>query len=218
MKKAVLFLALVLTSGVSWGQTESQQEIPLIGVGLNLTQFRFTDLFSSEIYLAPSNTIMLEVTPIKYIRLTPSFGIMSQKETQVLGPDQIKKEAKSLNTTYGVGAFGMYQYEKTNIYAGLRYDFSQIKSEYYDSDYMFDPNTGQGYYVYNLITSTYKRNTITPTLGAEYFLGNHFSFGGEFGVRLMSFDFRRTGPGTSYNDEPSSSIATDASAQVRFYF
>ena len=217
MKAIVLSLCIFCTSFISFSQTESELEkMPIVGIGLNLTQFRLSDMMT-ELYHAPANTLMVEVTPFKYARITPVIGFSSEKYKQELGPFAVEKEAKTKSLTYGFGTFGMYQYDKTNLYAGCRFEWAQIKNDSYE--YNFDYVDGIGYV--ESITSVnreYTRNSIIPTIGAEYFFSRHFSFGAEFGVRFMKYGFTNNSQYGYYDEDTDSAIATDAGVQVRFYF
>lgn len=218
MKAIAISLCLICTSFLSFGQTEATQEkMPIVGIGLNLTQFRLSDLMGTELYLAPANTIMVEMTPLKYLRLTPAFGVLSEKYVQKVGPNETEKDAKALSLNYGIGAFGMYQREKTNIYAGLRYELAQVKNDYYEYNFDYDPIFGPIETI-NAASRYYTRSTITPTIGAEYFFARHFSIGGEFGLRIMQFKFENKTQYGFYDQDTDSAIATDAGIQLRFYF
>lgn len=207
--KSIWLLLLLLPMGLTVNAQEENYKPPLFGVGINLTQFRISDLFN-DYYGAPANSLMITVSPLKYLRFEPQIGYYSEKYEDDLGNGQ-KFDMRDRLLSFGIGAFGMLQKVKTNIYFGLRYENARIKDEFLDLEY--DPVTFQSYYSKKISEST--RSTVAPTVGAEYFLGEHFSVGGEFAFRIMNF--KTTTEGSAIT-EKSSASNTDAGLQIRFYF
>jgi hypothetical protein len=210
MKKAIYTLCLFLGFGIftTTGQEENY-EPPMIGIGLNLTQFRMNEIFY-DYFGAPANSLMITVTPMKMIRLEPQVGYFSNRYDEKPGNGQTFNLQDKM-ITFGVGAFGMIQKGKTNIYGGLRYESAKVENEWLD--YNYDFMTGTEYYT--IESSEASRSTVAPTIGAEYFLGEHFSVGGEVAVRIMSIESKSS---TSSTTEKSNSTSTDAGLQLRFYF
>lgn len=208
MKRYLLGIFVALTmSGFSQSE-DSKVQPPLFGLGLNLTQFQYSDLYSYELYGAPANNLMLTVSPLKALRIEPEFGYMSFKRETTDGNGQ-KHDLRNKISAFGVGVFGMMQRGKTNLYGGVRYEMAAITSEWLDVEY--DWTFGTASYFIREDKST--RSTISPTVGAEYFLGDHFSIGGEFSFRIMSITTKYYGGPT----EKESQTATGAGLQMRFY-
>lgn len=177
---------------------------PIFGIGMNLTQFQFSDLYGSDLYGAPANKLMITITPVKMMRIEPDFGFMSFKREDEDGTGK-KFDLKDRVISYGVGAFGMMQRGKTNLYGGLRFEMASIKSEYLDIDWM----SGIG----SISEYEGSRTTLAPTLGGEYFLGEHFSIGAEFSLRIMNISMKDEG----LPSEEEKHTTTGAGLQMRFY-
>ena len=211
MKTLKYYLLAICITTVFAGNSqteESKVEPPIFGLGLNLTQFRFSDLFS-DWFGAPANQLMITVSPMKSLRLEPEFGILSFKHEETDGNNQTH-DLKDKVISFGIGAFGMIQRGQTNIYGGLRYNNAQMTSEYLDLtgyDVNFNP-------IYSVVKDEGTRSTVAPTIGAEYFFGQHFSIGGEFSLRIMKVNSRPSGSSTT---QVENDIVTGAGLQMRFY-
>lgn len=209
-KNIILVAALSLFSTAGFSQeSESSNSVPLIGIGINLTQFRMVDLWD-DYYGAPANKLMITVSPLKYLRIEPEVGFFSHSYEDQVGNGQ-KFDLKDRLLTFGAGLFGMYQKGNTNMYGGLRFESASIKDEYLEQT-GYDINWNP---IYAVSESESSRTTFSPTIGAEYFLGEHFSIGGEFGIRIMSI--KSEYPGSSTTDK-SNMTSTDAALQMRIYF
>lgn len=202
-------LAILLFASNSFIAQEENENVQIskFGVGINLTQVRISELYSMSNYFGvPANNFMVTVSPLKWLRIEPLIGFTSSTYA-----DYNDKENKDKMFNVGTGLFGMLQRGNTNIYGGLRYENTKITNVSYQiTDY-----TTNGP-VYSKITAEASRNTFAPTLGAEYFLGKHFSFGGEFGLRIMSITSNSGQSGAQ--DQESKMSSTDASFQIRVYF
>lgn len=204
MKRYLLGIFVALSmSGFSQSE-EATVEPPVFGIGMNLTQFQFSDLYGSDLYGAPANKLMITVTPIKMLRIEPDFGFMSFKYEDEDGTGK-KFDLKSNMVSFGAGAFGMMQRGKTNFYGGLRFELAKITDEYLEIDWM----TGAG----SVKEYESSRTTLAPTIGGEYFLGQHFSIGAEFSLRMMNINMKQ--PGASSQQEKHTT--TGAGLQMRFY-
>ncbi len=184
MKKRQLCLLtiilLILTPGIIQANNGGNSiEIKSFGVGLHMQQFTLSDI-SSEV-MVPANKLLL-LYSTNLFRVEPEFAFFNYKY----------KESKSRGLFFGLGLFGMYQIEQTNIYYGVRTGFSFISMDdvYYDDDMT--------------------RFEIGPAVGAEYFFSNYFSIGGEISIRYSSID-----SGMSENE---TMMATNTGLLLRFYF
>jgi hypothetical protein len=205
MERKLLFsitilLVIIFESHVLFGQ--SAEEIPKIkvfGVGMHIEQFTTVDIWMAGITTVPVNKIVLAVSPVRSFRLEPEIGFSSYTD-------------RSTDLTYnslniGIGAFGMYQLGKTNVYGGLRFECADISNEYVLSS--SGSNIEKG-------TETTIRLAIGPAFGAEYFFGSHFSFGGEVGLRKMSI--KTKGEQYSITAHKRNFIASNMGVLLRFYF
>lgn len=222
MKNIVILLVVSVLTGFTLNAQQSKYEKddysgsaneesvmpPIFGVGINLTQFQFSDLFS-DWYGSPANKIMLTVTPMKSLRIEPEFGMLSFKREETDGNGQTH-DLKDKMIAFGIGAFGMMQRGNTNMYGGLRYENAQMQSQWLDSntDWMSGTTT------YTVVKDEGTRSTIAPTIGAEYFFGQHFSIGGEFSLRIMKINSKPYGSSVTQVEDH---ITTGAGLQMRFY-
>ena len=105
----------------------------------------------------------------------------------------------------------MYQAGKTNLYFGARIEQAKITET---SKYSGGGTT-------DIYTNTTKRFMIGPVVGAEYFLGKHFSFGGEVALKNYSYKIERTdssNPNPTPQENKSNSFSTETGLLLRFYF
>ena len=181
--KTLLLLGALALSINSFGQ-ESEPKLELTKIGLGLNFTPFNLTDYYSVDYSPSK-LMITYTPIKFLRIAPEIGYMSTKDNNY----------KTSFLAYGAGLFFMNQKGKTNIYGGPKVEFATTK------------------YTNGSETSKAGRLTIAPTIGAEYFLGQHFSLGGEFALKFISF--KAIDSGSNPDDKITT---TGASAQIRFYF
>lgn len=204
MKRKILFsitilASIYLTSPALFGQTpEEIPKIKLFGVGMHIEQFNTVDIWMVGITTVPVNKVTFSISPIKNFRLEPEIGFSSFKDRT------IDLSYKSLNI--GIGGFGMYQLGKTNFYGGLRFEYADMTNEYVQS------SSGSGVVVGTEKTT---RLEIGPALGAEYFFGSHFSFGGEIGLRKM---FIKTNGQRYISTDKKDYFASNMGVLLRFYF
>jgi len=159
--------------------------IKSFGIGLHLEQFKSNDLFSlfEEMGAFSGNKIILVFSPSNSFRIEPEIGFMT---VSVKSEDE---KIKFINL--GLGVLGMMQHNRLNIYGGLRGEYGISK---YGSD------------------SSDKNNTfsISPTIGAEYYLGDNFTFGGEFAIKYFSTK--------QFEDYKINLFSTATGLFIRFYF
>lgn len=181
--KTLLLIGAIALSINSFGQ-ESEPKLELPKIGLGLNFTPFNLTDYYSVDYSPSK-LMITYTPIKFLRIVPEIGYMSVKDDN----------SKTSFLVYGAGLFFMGQKGKTNIYGGPKVEYATTKDTY-ESE-----------------TNKSGRLTIAPTIGAEYFLGQHFSIGGEFALKFISFK------AISNGSNPDDKITTTgASVQLRFYF
>ena len=186
---------LLIQSGLL-GQDNEDEPIKLFGLGMHIEQFKLVDI-ASDITTAPANKIMLTITPNNKFRIEPEVGLnfFNDKES----------ELKNKSIHFGVGTFGMFQRGKVNLYTGLRFEYANISVEY------FDWNTG------DKSTERINRISLGPAIGAEYFFGKHFSFGGEISLKYMNLK-SKDGRNNNGADRDEVYFTTDSGLLLRFYF
>lgn len=177
-------------------QTESSSIIKPVGIGLHLEQFKASDI--NDLQEAPANKIVLSISPGKSFRIEPEFGVRSGKY------ETTSFKSRSSSFCLGVGTFGMIQKNKLNLYGGLRFEYGIAKST--------EESMGSS------VTDKTDRQTFGPVIGAEYYLGEHFTFGGEAGLKFVSFKTTKDPMPTGYENEKTSYTATDTGLFIRFYF
>lgn len=98
----------------------------------------------------------------------------------------------------------MFQKGKTNIYGGIKGEYGRMKDEYltWNDDDVEETKA--------------LRISVGPAVGAEYFLGDHFSIGGEISVKYMNYKIKYTETGR--DNEKYTLINTDSGLLLRFYF
>ena len=218
MKKNLLSLTVIIsvliTASSTFAQeftpeTSDQTDLAKFGIGLHVEQFRINELMSSN--FVPVNKIIFTISPSNKFRLEPAIGYTKAKETN-------KDDFSSYETTqsgvfFGLGGFGMYQAGKTNLYFGLRLEYGTINDEYTMTD------TNGNSFFRNEKT---KRFMVGPAVGAEFFLGKHFSFGGEVALKNYTANTERTdtnNPTVDPDQENKSNFfSTETGLLVRFYF
>lgn len=199
IKKTLLLLATALclfsTENIFAQSNEESLDIRPFGLGLHVEQFKLSDL-TMDITTAPANKLVFTISPANFIRIEPEvgFNLLNNKE----------EELKDLSVHVGTGVYGMFQKGRTNFYGGLKFEYANISNEY------IDWNTN------DKMTEKVNRITVGPTIGAEYFFGRHFSFGGEIGLKYMSLTSKDSQYGDSEVNQ--SYLTTDSGLLLRFYF
>ena len=202
MRKIYILMSIAVTTVLFmnskiYGQDSVDKlKLNMFGLGLHIEQFKLTDI-TMDIMTAPANKIIFTITPIDNFRVEPEIGFnyINDKESEHI--------VKSIHI--GIGSFGMYQRGKTNIYGGLRFEYANISNEYND------------WYTDDKETEKINKISIGPAIGAEFFLGQHFSFGGEIGLKYMNFNTKYS----KYNNDKTVKqdyITTDSGLLLRFYF
>lgn len=189
----IAIVMLALPGFIAYGQNaENPVELKKFGMGLHVEQFKLSDV-NSDFRTAPTNKIVFTITPSNNFRIEPEIGF-----------GIINDDLKDRSISIGMGGFGMFQKGKTNFYYGLKLEYAYITSEFTDW------NIGDN------LTEKINRFSIGPAMGAEFFLGDHFSIGGEFGISYMNLKIEDN----LYGDrvKKASHITTDSGVLIRFYF
>ena len=191
-KLILLGAILCFNFSTLFSQTESKSLIKPFGIGLHIEQFKINDIL--DLQNTPANKIVLSISPSKSFRLEPELGLRFAKSQA--------NSASASSVSLGLGAFGMFQRNKLNLYAGVRLEYATMKSTS----------------TYSTATNLSNRIMAGPALGAEYYLGENFTFGGEVGLRYASSTTTIDPKPTGYTDTKSSYFTTDTGLFVRFYF
>lgn len=197
MKKSKLYLLgvlLCLTSGQIFSQTENSNLIKTFGIGLHLEQFKINDF--SDLSSFPANKIVFTVNTSNRFRMEPEIGVRFGKDDE--------SGTRSSSISLGLGLLGMWQRSKVNFYGGFRF-------EYGGSSSTTEGNSGDG------PTNKATRLGLGPALGAEYFLGENFSFGGEVGLKYVSMETSQDPESEYFIGGKSHFIATETGLFVRLY-
>ena len=206
-------IAIVITTTTTFAQDFAEVaddgDFKKFGLGLHVEQFRINELMSSN--FVPVNKIIFTISPNNKFRIEPAIGYTKAKETNK--DDFSSYETLQSGIFFGLGGFGMYQAGKTNLYFGIRLEYGTINDEYTTSD-----TNGNSFFR----TDKTKRFMVGPAVGAEFFFGKHFSFGGEVALKNYSANTERTDTNNSTpdpNDENKSNFfSTETGLLLRFYF
>ncbi len=188
----MVVLILCLPAINAMGQNgENELEMKKFGLGLHMQQFKISEI---DDLMMPVNKVLFTFnTSEDRFRIEPEIGFVyfTQKYW-----DDFNISVTGIQL--GVGMFGMYQIEKTNIYYGGRFNYGRIKessdAEWFESE-------------------TYSVFSVGPALGVEYYFSNHFSIGGEISIKYKTFsedDY------VDFFDEQV--ISTNTGLMLRFYF
>jgi hypothetical protein len=190
-------ISVLLTSTVLYGQdSEEKFNVRKFGIGLHIEQFKLTDI-TTNIYSTPPNRIVLTITPFSFIRIEPEIGFNRVKNKDYM-------ELIDKNFVFGIGGYGMIQRGRTNIYGGIKFDLCKISDEYIET------------YPFSVEKATTDRLAIGPVVGSEYFFGNHFSFGGEVGIKMIKL--KTENAQYSGDNGEMNYLTTDTGLFIRFYF
>ncbi len=187
----VVLLSLI---GYTHAQTE-KLDVTGFGVGVYFAPFKITDL-RNETALGASNKFLMSYTPTSWLRVEPQVGFIFSGEKD--------GDYTANGVQGGTGVFGMWQKGKTNFYCGGRVE------------YLYEKTKTDGY---EGTTGTYKRLTVGPTIGAEYFFGSFISLGAEINLQYNSQVSREENESYDYEYELNSYFFTPETAVIlRIYF
>lgn len=186
----VMIIVILFSGSRTFGQSiNDSSRLKLFGLGLHMEQFKLNDLSSNM----PATKIIFTINPNNYCRLEPEIGYRSINDKV----NDLKD--KSLNL--GIGAFGMYQQGKANIYLGFRLEYSNFKHEYKDN-------------ILGKQTENTDGISIGPAVGVEYFFGQHFSIGGEVALKYINYKSSNIQYGS---DSELDNYITESGLILRFY-
>lgn len=172
-----------------FGKTDSSSIIKPFGIGLHIEQLKLNDI--DNLSMGPANKIIFTFSPIHSFRLESELGFRFGKDHD-----------KHTSIYLGLGAFGMFQRKKLNIYSGLRFEYAIMRLKMTVSDF----------------SKTISRLGIGPVLGCEYYIGSNFTLGGEFGLKYYSLETTQKNPPSFYHVGKSNYFTTDTGLFIRFYF
>jgi hypothetical protein len=198
MKKNLILIALLAWTCSAGAQENSKMQLPVIGVGLHVEQFKLGDVLNNNL---PANSILLTFNIHNVFRIEPEYGYYSGTDDATGASPELKHSSGK----FGLGMYYMFQEDNFNFSLGGLYNNYSISSD----DYAW---AGSGYTVY---TTETKMNGFGPALTGEYFFGKHFSFGGNIALLFSSKQIKLS---TSDNKTTSSLSQTQTGLQARFYF
>lgn len=188
----VIVLVLCLPVINSVGQTNDQGfEMKPFGLGLHMQQFKISEM---DDMLMPVNKVLLTFNNNEgTFRFEPELGFVYTKHN--ISDDY---DVSTTGIQFGIGMFGMYQIQQTNIYYGGRLNYGRISQssdyDWYDSEPISTLSFG-------------------PAIGVEYYFSNHFSIGGEISIQLKTY---KEDDYVDLFDE--TIINTNTGLILRFYF
>jgi hypothetical protein len=202
MKK---ILALLFLAQLGSAQEPSEKAHRYLGIGYKLGVFQTSDLYSD---FSPVNRLVLNVDPIKYLRIDVQYGFSNSSNEQYMNTGtgtQQKLTLESKNSVLQFGAYGTYEFDDMLMYLGFRYGFGNGSS-----DQISFSGT-----MYITETDTEKSSILSPVLGAEYRFGNRFSVGAEISYLIVNREFN---PAAINAQNTNSSLKLlESSAFFRFF-
>lgn len=182
---------IMLLAANTFAQSEKENIVlKPFSLGIRAEAFNLSDLnFSNSVV---NKSIIATYNLNQKIRFDGEFGFGFQNYSD--------SESKSMGLKMGIGAFGMTQKGKLNFYYGLRVAYGHNSRN--EEDFMTQ----------EWETKTQKIYTLSPTVGAEYFLTNQFSIGAEFSLNVNFSDNQM------WDEGKSTLINTNSSVVLRYYF
>lgn len=177
MKK--LFILLCFCQ-VGLAQENATPPHRFLGLGYKLGAFQTSELNGS---FSPLNRLFLSVDPVKFLRADLQYGVMKSTNQQVVSDPfsgvKTTYDLENSNSMMQIGVFGTIHLDDMLLFIGLRYGFTNGKSEYLQSTWT---GTTQ---VYTIESNKVKGSNVSPVLGAEYRFGNRFAVGAELSYLIM---------------------------------
>lgn len=198
---------------MSTPKVEVENPVRIFGIGVKT--FNLFSESSESPYLMPGNKLILTINPHKNFRIQPEIGYARSKYFE----KDVNADLISVGLTSGIGMYGMWRKEKTNLYAGFKYVLNMSKDDNREAVYGTYPNYTT---TYIKTTTVVKTSMYGLVLGGEYFFSRHFSVGTEIGLMAMkmNIDFPTSQSNSSYNQEDIivNSLLTESNLLFRFYF
>ncbi len=177
--------------------------------GIGLKTFNLINDLQEINSVLPGNRIVLTFNVTPNLRVQPEIGYNRIKKYS----DVLDEDLASSNKTLGIGIYGMWKKEKTNLYAGLKYVSSNNHIDDIQTNYSPNPPYGLQY---EKIETTVSNNSFGLVFGGEYFLSNHFSVGTEVG--FLTTNIKAEIVNSSQDPVESSSFNSETNIVLRFYF
>src|ERR1051326_1172702 len=181
MKNSFYLLLIIFSINVNAQEKKADSSSHrYVALGIRSSIFQISELQQT---ILPPNRLLINIDPIKYIRVEGQFGIYSNTKQQSVSfspgpPTTLKLNQKSSVT--GIGLFGVYPVDKVKFSLGVRY----INNPYSEDNIQTNP-LGQP----TVVTDKGTINTIAGVIGAEYLFSKWFSLGAEFGLLQMDYVF-----------------------------
>lgn len=197
--RIIILVLLILVSFHSFAQEQESIDIPKIGLGMHVEQFKLMDDILGTYTMGPSMNFVASYSPSNQFRIEPEVGFNYHNDKEYDISD------RSINV--GLGGYRMIQKGKTNIYTGLKLEYLSFQKEWISGST----------FIGNLIeTNKYYRYGVGPVIGAEFFFGQHFSFGGN--LHIGYYELKQTDGDDTYGFQHESVIVTNSGLVMRFYF
>ncbi len=196
MKK---FIVLLFLAQIGSAQETTDKAHRYLGIGYKLGVFQTSDLYSN---FSPVNRLMVNVDPIKYLRLDAQWGASKTQNEQYYssGAGMQKYTLDSKKSVFQFGVFGTYEFEDMMMYLGFRYGFSNASNDYI--------NYTGGMPI--VVTDEEKAKILSPVLGGEYRFGNRFSIGAEISFMIINSVYDPYTPGLQSTNSKLSMLETTA--------
>ncbi|MHC1702884.1 MAG: hypothetical protein AB9846_03145 [Tenuifilaceae bacterium] len=194
LRLVTLIAILCFSVNQLFSQTESTSIIKPFGIGLHIEQFKINDI--SDLEMAPANKIVFTISPLATFRIEPEIGFKYGKDKE--------SENKVRFTNIGFGMYAMAQKNKLNFYYGIKLELGVMKviEKEFTDEYTYKTN----------------RTMLGPVVGVEYYLGENFTFGGEFGFKYVKTKSTIDPTPTGFEDDENTYYTTDSGLFIRFYF
>lgn len=182
-----------------------------VGLGIRASGLQVSDLLSNPV---PPYRLILNIDPIKYIRIECQYGFYSSKFDQKVttstgGTITLVPTQKS--TFISGGIMGLYPIGNARFNFGVRYALNK-----YSDDDVYSTSSWSNPSNPFLVTNTGKRTLISGVIGGEYFFAKFFSVGAEFSFGTIKDVYTMA---AVYVSPPTTSktTMTDGSLIFRFY-
>jgi len=146
-------------------------------------------------YEYPANRIILTINLFETLKIEPEFGLYFSES---------KDNKRETGTITGIGTFYQFNRNRTYLYTGIILELSNHKTVYYNMWPEEDDIRVARSYI------------LGPAFGAEYFFSEHFSLGGEIGLKYIAYRSKNDPD----DDDPykEKRIITDTGIKLRIYF
>ena len=187
---SILFICLFLN-------TVNSQEQPVkkitFGAGLYLETPKLSDFYQEYEY--PANRIIMSLNLYERFKIEPEFGLYLSES---------KDNWRETGTITGISTFYLFNKNRTTLYTGIVFELSNLSTVYFN----IQPEEDDVRVVRSYI--------LGPAFGMEYFFSEHFSLGGEIGLKYIAY----RSINVTDNDDPRKEkrIITDTGIKLRYYF